>query len=257
MGKRLWGSLNHESPLGPDTYVPLTLKTWWENLPWVTLAGLIFSAMCAPVVLALLFGPLIPAVLIGVLIAMPAWVALLRQLGEIAIRARTNLGVMFRAFANYWPRGVGLGLLASFPVFAAIFTLPAFERTQVPIVVWIGIAADLLGLLIVTSVLIYAVPLIVIHDVDTATALRNAVIMASRYSMNTLGLLGLAFLFTLTTLYISSGLLLFWPPLWGMFIVNNCRLVVKQELEGENPAPDVPEQDWSLSNETQSHKLIT
>lgn len=252
MSKRLWGSLNRESPLGPDTYVPLTLKTWWENLPWITLAGLIFSVMCAPLVLASLFGPLIPAVLIGVLIAMPAWVALLRQLAEIAIRARTNLGVMFSAFANYWTRGVGLGLLASFPVFAAILTLPAFERTQVPVVVWIGIAADLLGLLIVTSLLIYAVPLIVIHDVGAATALRNAVIMAGRYSMNTLGLLGLAFLFTLATLYISSGLLLFWPPLWGMFIVNNCRLVVKQELEGENHTSDVPERDRALSNETRS-----
>ncbi|NLE45573.1 MAG: hypothetical protein GX620_12705, partial [Chloroflexi bacterium] len=62
-------------------------------------------------------------------------------------------------------------------------------------------------------------------------ALRNALILSARHLMNTFGLLGLLILFVMATIYIHAGLSLFWPALWGLFVVNNCRMVVAQELE--------------------------
>ncbi len=38
--------------------------------------------------------------------------------------------------------------------------------------------------------------------------------------------------------WLLSGLLLFLPAVWGMFIVNNCRLVVDEEMGKDQGEPD-------------------
>jgi uncharacterized membrane protein YesL len=226
--------MDEQAPPGQFTYVRATLRSWWDNLPLVILAGVAFILLCAPAALLFWFGPLIPALLVGALTVVPAWVALLAQIVEIVRDVKTGIGVMLRAFPRYWVRSAGLGLLASFPAFAAVLTLPAFARDQVGLVVWLGLAADLLGALVLASLLLYALPLIVMHDMPMRVALRNAVILASRYMMNTLGLLGMAALFVLATLHFSAGLVFFWPAFWGVFVVNNCRMVVAQEVSEGN-----------------------
>jgi uncharacterized membrane protein YesL len=225
--------MDEQAPPGQFTYVRATLRSWWYNLPLLILAGVLFVLLCAPAALLFWFGPLIPALLVAALTIVPAWVALLAQIAEIVRDVKTKIGVMLRAFPRYWARSAGLGLLASFPAFAAVLTLPAFARDQVPPVVWLGIAADLLGAAVIASLLIYAAPLIVLHDMPARVALRNGVILASRYMMNTLGLLGMAVLFILATLRFSEGLVFFWPAFWSVFVVNNCRMAVAQEIDGE------------------------
>jgi hypothetical protein len=70
-----------------------------------------------------------------------------------------------------------------------------------------------------------------LHDLGIGTALYHSLILASRYLMNTLGLLCLGGLFLLAVLYLNSGLMFILPTIWGMFIVNNCRLVITLEEE--------------------------
>jgi hypothetical protein len=214
----------------PSTYVRMTLSSWWGNLPLVILAGIVFSLLCAPAFFLLMSGLFVPALIAVALTAVPAWVALLAQLSEIVRDLPTHIGAMLRAFPRYWTRGAVLGLLACFPLLAAMFTLPGFADHQVPLATWIGLAADVLGLLVIASLLMYAVPILVIHDVAVWVALRNAAVLVGRHIMNTLGLLGMAALFVLATLRVSSGLVFFWPAFWGLFIVNNCRMVVSEEL---------------------------
>jgi hypothetical protein len=36
-------------------------------------------------------------------------------------------------------------------------------------------------------------------------------------------------LFAFAVAYVSSGLLFILPAIWGMFLVNNCRMVVGEE----------------------------
>ncbi|MDI9548276.1 MAG: hypothetical protein QM346_11830, partial [Chloroflexota bacterium] len=60
--------------------------------------------------------------------------------------------------------------------------------------------------------------------------LRNGLILASRYPSNTLGLLGMAVLGGLAVGYVGVALLFFLPAWYGLFVVNNCRLVVEREL---------------------------
>jgi hypothetical protein len=62
------------------------------------------------------------------------------------------------------------------------------------------------------------------------TALRNALILASRNVVNTLGLLAMCVLFYFSIAYLSSGLLFFIPAISGVFFINNARLVVEEEL---------------------------
>jgi hypothetical protein len=218
------------TPLNERTYVWLTAVRLWEHLLLILLAAVVFSVLCAPAFLLLVSGSVIPGLAVSAITLAPAWVALLAQEADVVRDVKTHIGVMLRALPYYWARSVGLGLLAAVPLLAAALILPGLAQPEVPVVIWLGLAADALGLLILVSLSLYAFPLLVLHDVDLVTALRNALILASRHIVNTVGLLGMGVLFAMATLYLSSGLLVFLPAIWGMFIVNNCRLVVSQEL---------------------------
>jgi len=226
-------SVEEERRLNRHTYVRLTAISWWENLPLVLLAGALFSLLCAPVFALLWLGLLAPAMIVGALTVAPAWAALLAQEAEIVRDVKTNIGVMFRALPRYWLRSAGVGLLMVFPLLAALLTLPGLGRPEVPIVVWAGLAADAFGLLLMVCISLYAFPLFVLHDVTLGNAMRNAFILAGRYIVNTLGILSMGVLFGFATAYASIALVFFWPAFWGMFIVNNCRLVVQEELGEE------------------------
>jgi uncharacterized membrane protein YesL len=225
--------LDEKPHLNRHTYVRLTATSWWENLPLVVLAGAVFSLLCVPAVVLLWLGPLLPAIIVGALTIAPGWTALLAQEIDMVEGRKTNISVMLRAFPRFWLRSAGLGLLATLPVFAALLTLPALAQPEIPLVVWMGLAADGFALLLIGSLSIYAYPLLVLHDVNLRDGLRNAFIFAGRYVGNTLGLLSMAVLLGFATAYISSGLLFFWPAFWGMFVVNNCRMVVAEELDSE------------------------
>jgi len=215
--------------LNRHTYVRLTATSLWENLPLVLLAGVAFTALCVPAALLFLFGLFVPALIVGALSISPAWAALLAQEAEIVRDVKTNIGVMLKALLHYWTRSAILGLLVIFPLFTGLLTLPSLGRPSVPAIVWLGLAADALGMLLVITLLLYASPLLVLHDLDLRTTLRNALILASRHITNTLGLLSMGILFVFASLYLSSGLLFILPAVWGIFIVNNCRMVVEEE----------------------------
>ena len=217
-------------PLNQRTYVRLTVKCLWDNLPLVLLAGVIFSLLCAPAVLLLILGLYAPAIVIGALTIAPAWAALLAQESEIARGVKTNIRVMMTALPRFWARSTGLGFLLWLQAIIGLLTLAMLSHPELPPVVWLGLAADMLGLLLLVVLYLYAFPLLVQHDAGIWMALRNAFVLASRHLNNTLGLLGMGILFVLAILYLSSGLLLFLPAVWGMFIVNNCRLVVGEEM---------------------------
>jgi uncharacterized membrane protein YesL len=215
---------------GQHTYVRMTLVSLWENLPLVLLSGAVFSLLCVPASLLFLLGLFAPALVVGALTIAPACTALLAQENEIVRDLKTNIGTMFRALPRFWTRSVGLGLLICFPLLAALLTLPMLSLSQVSLVVWLGLGADALGLLILVALYLYAFPLLVLHDLDLARVLRNALILASRHTWNTLGLLGMGILFALASAYVSPALLFILPAVWGSFIMNNCRMVVAEEL---------------------------
>jgi uncharacterized membrane protein YesL len=225
-------SENIAPTLGQRTYVCLTLVSLWENLPLVLLAGLVFALLCVPASLFFFVGSFIPALIVGALTVAPACAALLAQENEIVRDVKANIGTMFRVLPRFWIRGVGLGLFGCFPLFVALLTLPMLSLPQVPLVVWLGLGADVLGLLILAALYLYAFPLLVLYDMSVGTALRNALLLASRHVWNTLGLLGMGTLFALVIVYISPALLFVLPAIWGLFIINNCRMVVEEELAG-------------------------
>ncbi len=220
-----------ERRLGPHTYVRLTVVSLWENLPLLILAGVVFCLLAAPTALLLTFGWLGPALIVGWLTLPAAWAALLALEARIAADLAASIGVLFAAFPRFWLRSLGLGLVALLPLVAGLYTLPMLGLPTVPALAWAGLAADAFGLLLVAALYVYAFPLLVLHDLGPGLALRNALVLASRHLWNTLGLLAMAVLFGFAVAYLSSGLLLFLPPIWGLFVVNNCRMVVAEELD--------------------------
>ena len=106
--------------------------------------------------------------------------------------------------------------------------MPWLAQPVVPAIVWLGLAADFFGLLLLVVLYLYAFPLLVLHDMAVGLALRNSLVLAGRYIGNTFGLLSMGVLFGFATAYVSLGLLLVLPAIWGIFIVNHCRMVVDE-----------------------------
>ncbi len=221
--------MDDTQPLNRHTYVRLTLSQLWENLPLLLLASFIFALLWAPSFLLFTLGLWGPALIAGVALAAPGWAALLALQIALTGGGGAPVSIMFRAFPRFWKRSAAMGLLTIFPFLAAWLTLPLFTQPQVPSIAWLGLAADLAGFLILVTLGLYAFPLLVWHDLDVRTALRNALILASRHTVNTLGLLAMGVLFAFAVAYLSPGLLFILPTVWGLFIVNHCRMVVKDD----------------------------
>lgn len=222
-------SMDHPPSLDRSSYVRLTAVTLWENLPLVILAGCVFSLLGMPAFLLLFLGLPGMAMLAGVVMVGPAWAALLTQEAEIVAGKKSGMGTMFRALPRYAVRSMSLGALAAAPILAAFLTLPLLAQPEVPGFVWAGLVADGVGLGLVLALSLYAFPLLVLYDISVHAALRNAFILAGRYLLHTVGLLSMGVLFGLLTVYVHNGLALLLPAVWGIFVVNNCRLVVRLE----------------------------
>lgn len=220
-------------PLSPHTYVRLTASQLWSNLPLVTAGGLLFSLLCGPAFVFAVLGRPIETAIAMLLLVSPGWSALLALLGAITEERPAGLGLMLRAFPRVWRRSVALGALFLLPLAALWATLPMLAAPSVPFVAWAGIAADILGVAVAASIALYAYPLVTLYDATLFNALRNGLILASRYMANTLGLLAMAVLGGLAVRYVGVALLFFLPAWYGLFVANNCRLVLAREM-GDN-----------------------
>jgi len=218
-------------PLTPANYVRVTASQLWSNLPLVTAGGLVFSALCGPAFVFAVLGRPVEMGLAFLLLIAPGWTALLHMQAAIAEERRASLGMMLRVLPRVWRRSVGLGALFLVPLIALQATLPLLAAPTVPFVAWAGLAADILGVAVAASITLYAYPLVALYDVTLFNALRNAVILASRYLANTLGLLGMAVLGGLAVRYVGVALLFFLPAWYGLFVANNCRLVADIETQ--------------------------
>lgn len=223
------GEPGDEPPLNAQTLLWITGAHLWENLPLVLGGGLFFSLICAPAFVLWVLGLVGPALLVGAVTVAPGWAALLKLEAEISLGRSASLVTMARAFLTCWPAAARLGALATVPVFAALLTLPALALPEVPLLVWLGIAADGLGVLVIFVLYLYAFPLLILYEIGIWMALRNSIILASRAIGNTLGMLAVALLLGLAVRAVGVALLFFLPALYGMLVVNHCRLVVAEQ----------------------------
>jgi uncharacterized membrane protein YesL len=217
--------------LNERTYVKETALALWDNLPWVILAGLLFTAVCLPALVIAVFGFLTPAILVGVLTMGPGWAAMTALITKSVLREQDlSFLVFFRAFRHFYLRGILLACLLATPILSASWTLPAFPQPPLPTVIWISLAANVAFLFFLSLVYQYTYPQIVIYDVGIRVALRNSLVLAIRYLRNSLGLLAMAVIFVILAARISLILLAILPAIWMVFVINNFRMVLQLEL---------------------------
>lgn len=214
----------------PGTYVVQVGQTLWENLPQLLWGSLLFTLVSIPASFLFTLGLFIPTLLVASITIGPAWTALLafemRLLQERVPRQFSLLD----DFRRSWRRSALLSLLTIFPLLALITTLPALQSPPVAPIVWIGLGADLLGCAVMATLSFYAFPSLLQHpDQGVRTCIRDALILASRYPANSLGLLAIGILFSFCIAYISLALLLLLPTTYALFIAANHLLVLQNE----------------------------
>lgn len=211
--------------LNRESYVLFVCRQLWVELPRVLGNGLLFSLCCAPAFLLFSLGLLAPTLLVSVVTIAPAWTALLAVQRNIISDGALSGMDFGRAIRHYWRRSIVLGLLAAFPVLAALITLPLLQQPVVPLIVWIGLGADLLGMALVAALLLYAFPLLVHEDAGVKTSLHKGWLLAALHPWHTVGLIGLGILLAFAVGYLSLGLLFLLPAVYGMFVMGNALLV--------------------------------
>ncbi len=223
-----------------NNYVKETALALWFGLPKVMAAGVLFSLTALPALLMILAaGLVIPGVFVGIVTVGPGWLAMCAAIAKIILREiDASLWDFPRDFGHYFRRGALMGGMADLPLVAATISASLLTLNPIPTVAWIGLCADLAGLIFLVALFLYAWPLIVIYDVGFRVALRNSLVLAARHFGNTLGLISMALLLGFLAARISWILLVIFPAWWMVFVINNCRLVLRLESgpsdEGEN-----------------------
>lgn len=214
-----------------NTYVKETALALWFGLPRVILAGFLFTLASLPaLMLGLAAGFVIPGILLGALTLGPGWLAMAAVIARTILREPDpSVLDFFRDFAHFFLRGILLGGLVALPLAAAAGSAPLLGLNPVPTVAWVGLCADLAGLFFLTALYLYACPQIVLYNVGIRLAMRNGLLLATRHLSNTLGLIALAILLGFLASRVSLLLLVVFPAFWLVFVINNCRLVLRLE----------------------------
>ena len=100
-----------------------------------------------------------------------------------------------------------------------------------PANLWFGISANLFALAVATTLALYAFPNLVQRELATVACIRDALILSSRHPAHAVGLLAMGVLFGMGIAYVSLGLVLLLPTVYGLFIAGNSLAVVASEFE--------------------------
>jgi uncharacterized membrane protein YesL len=217
--------------LDQNTYVKETALALWFGLPRVMLAGVLFSLTALPALLTILVaGLVVPGIILGAITVGPGWLAMCAGIARILLREiDASLWDFPHDFGHFFRRGSLVGGLAALPLVAATGSAPLLTLDPVPTVAWVGLCADLAGLVFLAALYLYTCPQIVIYDAGFRLALRNSLVLAARHLGNTFGLISMAVLLVFLAVKISWILLVIFPAWWLVFVINNFRLVLRLE----------------------------
>jgi uncharacterized membrane protein YesL len=219
--------------LDSNTYVKETVLALWDGLPRELLACFYFTLTCLPAIfIIVVLGLVIPGIFLGIFTAGPGWLAMCGVISRTILRElNPSLLDFFKDFGHFYKRGAILGAFVALPLASAAWSLPLLTLNPIPTVITIGLGADITGLFFLTALYIYACPQIVIYDTGIRLSLSNSLILAMRYLANTLGLIALAFLFGLLVFKVTVLLWVILPAFWLVFVINNCRMVLRLEMQ--------------------------
>jgi hypothetical protein len=216
-----------------SNFVRETCLAIWYNAPGLLLAGFLFGLVSFPSFWFIHQDlPLMGVALVAAIIV-PAWLAVLAYIGGFLKRLDTGMGFLPKLFFRYYRRGIIFGFLLCIPFVSTFWCIPVLFVVSDNPIIWLFLIAGIVVLAILATLFIYIPSLIVLYDLELSTALRNAIALSGQHIWNTIGLLGMGVLFALAILHINSGLVFFLPAIWGVFIVNNCRMVIAEE-QGQN-----------------------
>ena len=219
--------------LDANTYVKETALALWDGLPRELLASFFFAMVSLPaIILGLVMGYLILAILLGVFSMGPGWLAMCAVIKRTILRElNSSILDFFKDFIHFYKRGAILGAFIAIPLVSAAWCLPLLQLNPVPNIIWVSLGADVAGLFFLTALYMYVCPQIVLYDAAIRPAMTNSLILAIRYLTNTLGLIALAGLLAFLAFKVSFFLLLVLPAFWLVFVINNCRMVLRLELQ--------------------------
>lgn len=211
------------------SYFPATIACLWENLPQVLIGALFFSIACTPAFVLFVLGMPWLALLAGLGMAAPAWASLLQYEGFLAQGRVRSISILVTGFRRLWMDSVRLAAIGIALLAVALWLLPADGAAVPSLPLYIGGGLIVLGAMVLVIVALYAIPLLALYEVSLHSALRNSMLLSALFIANTLGLAAMAVLMGFAAVYISFALLLILPAVLGLFVVNNCFMVVASE----------------------------
>ena len=229
MSKSLTHGNDDEQPLSQRNFLIQTLRATWDNLPQLLL-GMIWLNLClAPSFVLAVLGLRLLAAVTGVLLAAPGWVALQHVQGQLVQGKAVRSAALLTSLRRFWRPSVRLGALALVLPFITFLGVSGVNDLDSGIAAPVLAVGAIASLLVACLLVLYAMPLLALYEQGVGLALRNSLVLSARYITNTIGIVALAVICGLLVGYLNSGLIFVLPTLYGMFVVNNCRLVIGLE----------------------------
>lgn len=218
--------------INPNTYLGLTARALWENLPQLLRGALWFNLVSLPAFALFAFGWLVPALAAAVVIAGPGWSALLAYETRLLQHRLADGRQFWQSFRRHWTKSCLLGLLPAVPSALLLALLPMLDvQVAVPAMVWLAVGANLFALAVAAILVLYAFPNLVQRELGTVACIRDALILSSRNPANSVGLLAMGVLFGMGIAHVSLGLVLLLPTVYGLFVAGNGLAVVEAEFK--------------------------
>lgn len=222
-----------EISVDDENYVRCTLTQLWEELP-LLLCGTLFVALAAlPSLLLLGNTRLIPlASLAAALTAAPAWTAYCYLAGRNAVQRKPRLSDFPGALIHYYVRSCLLAIPLALLSTALLATLPGLTGST-PLLAVSGIVFQMLSLLILFLLGIYAFPLLALFDLSLRQAWTNSLILLLRWPLVATGLGSMVFLLALGARAIGPGAWAILPLILTPFAVNATLMLTKCVLDSQ------------------------
>lgn len=221
----------HQPTVPPDDFARFVVRLLWESLWPLFGLHLVVAALVAFAVGAGLILGLAPLLLLTALTLYPGWLALLAgAAGQLRGRRGSVWRGAAQALRRSWLGCSLMGLLLNvflYSYFTSSAWVAAGTADSLLWAVWIG---QSLFLVVTASALVYALPLMALHEQSIRLAVRNGLLLAvlapgaTIAMIAALGLAGLAFY------WLGLGAALFAPFVVNMLLVSNCQLQIEAQL---------------------------
>jgi len=223
-------SANQHNRNSEENYFRKCCIILWNNMFFLLLGNLLFVIFCTPSFILFFTGDIVLFLWTSCLSAIPGFSGLLYFVAKIIQEGNSSLKNFFSGFLHFYGRSAMFGIVWVLSLLGILNTLQVHQKITIGI---IGLMVLVFVIfLFVTTLLAQAFPLMALKPrITLRTLLSCALFLASKYRVQTAGIILFGFLCILVIWWSKLSLIFILPAIWAVFACElTARLLTALEM---------------------------